>query len=688
MSLLSAKSRRLSILQDVGYIHYGKRPDETVEDTVQRGNYVVDCTMEDRCKFHLSDKKAIDSGRVLPHLIFDHNAEFPVTKAATPRRLQVGSDSTDGLSVLSSFNDTLASSPSRSTSVLTRTVSRNAVNMQQSQELEARMMATFLARHAIPHRAVCSHEFKELAGAIRGNPYGFNYYPQMLREHTSGRAAAVRLSVEQKLLGNMQYITVAIDGWTNTRGEKVTNVVLLCQGFAWYWTSIPNLVAKDSAEWLTSKLIPILRSLRSKGMKLVAVVSDNASTMIKVRSELCKEHSMINVPCGAHTLQLAVKAIFKINYFKQQVVEWINYINIYRSNRELRVEVNNKSSHKLVYPNDTRWNSVYDALKRLNLLALTLREVANNLDQVNYRTQLRPYNITRSPDQWAALSDILVILEPFAVATDKIQRNSATLITVHNAFNQINNVVSSWQNTKPFAYAPFNTINWREEINTILHNQWSKHINKTAVYLVKYFAFDPKRLSFASEVEEGSVKNMLAVMIQRTVGATVGSTPNSRDSAADDSEENSTEDKCSDEELVYRQWVDFILNSAVWTPQPTDNSNDSLRQYWMQRITRPHTSHLAYVAWAMLGIAPSEAAVERSFSQQKHIHTAVRNRLSSDSVEDAMMIRMNLPLLDPCYQPPVVQEEQEREREGTLEADVEYAAVDEHTITDLVETIE
>jgi hypothetical protein len=77
MSLLSAKSRRLSILQDVGYIHYGKRPDETVEDTVQRGNYVVDCTMEDRCKFHLSDKKAIDSGRVLPHLIFDHNAEFP-----------------------------------------------------------------------------------------------------------------------------------------------------------------------------------------------------------------------------------------------------------------------------------------------------------------------------------------------------------------------------------------------------------------------------------------------------------------------------------------------------------------------------------------------------------------------------------------------------------------------------------
>ena len=90
----------------------------------------------------------------------------------------------------------------------------------------------------------------------------------------------------------------------------------------------------------------------------------------------------------------------------------------------------------------------------------------------------------------------------------------------------------------------------------------------------------------------------------------------------------------------------------------------------------------------MLGIAPSEAAVERSFSQQKHIHTAVRNRLSFDSVEDAMMIRMNLPLLDPFYQPPVVQEEQEREREGTLEADVEYAAVDEHTITDLVETIE
>ena len=64
-------------------------------------------------------------------------------------------------------------------------------------------------------------------------------------------------------------------------------------------------------------------------------------------------------------------------------------------------------------------------------------------------------------------------------------------------------------------------------------------------------------------------------------------------------------------------------------------------EYWGNRSNGHDTALLACVALALINIAPSEAAVERSFSVQGRIHSKNRNRTLPDAVEAQTMLAMN-----------------------------------------------
>ena len=60
---------------------------------------------------------------------------------------------------------------------------------------------------------------------------------------------------------------------------------------------------------------------------------------------------------------------------------------------------------------------------------------------------------------------------------------------------------------------------------------------------------------------------------------------------------------------------------------------------WSQFISS--APELSYLALCLLSVGISEAAVERSFSQQKFTHSEVRNKLEADIVEAEMRIKFN-----------------------------------------------
>lgn len=53
-------------------------------------------------------------------------------------------------------------------------------------------------------------------------------------------------SLRQQLIRKLQYstapVSIALDGWTNVRRFKVTNIVIVSAGVAYYWTSIENTI--------------------------------------------------------------------------------------------------------------------------------------------------------------------------------------------------------------------------------------------------------------------------------------------------------------------------------------------------------------------------------------------------------------------------------------------------------------
>ena len=80
------------------------------------------------------------------------------------------------------------------------------------------------------------------------------------------------------LLKNDNYnSTMAIDGWTNVRHNKVTNVMLIVPllSQAFYWKTIENESDFNTAEWNTEKLIPIIEEFLKMGFKLSGIVLDN-----------------------------------------------------------------------------------------------------------------------------------------------------------------------------------------------------------------------------------------------------------------------------------------------------------------------------------------------------------------------------------------------------------------------------
>lgn len=48
------------------------------------------------------------------------------------------------------------------------------------------------------------------------------------------------VSVLKKILASSEPVTLALDGWTNVNHHKVTNLVLLNQGRAYFWSSVQN----------------------------------------------------------------------------------------------------------------------------------------------------------------------------------------------------------------------------------------------------------------------------------------------------------------------------------------------------------------------------------------------------------------------------------------------------------------
>ena len=121
-------------------------------------------------------------------------------------------------------------------------------------------LSAFFGRCTIAHHIIEFPEMLALANAIRSStcPLPSRY---LLRQGIIDFAQSLRSRVVRQLrcYCRSSPLTVAIDGWTNVNTSKVTNVVILCGGVAYYWCSIVNGLNHNTALWLRDPLVKVLK---------------------------------------------------------------------------------------------------------------------------------------------------------------------------------------------------------------------------------------------------------------------------------------------------------------------------------------------------------------------------------------------------------------------------------------------
>jgi hypothetical protein len=404
-------------------------------------------------------------------------------------------------------------------------------------------------------------------------------------------------------------ITVAADGWTNVRQEKVTNVCLIAEGVAYYWCSIVNTHEKNDAEWVAARLSVVFRTLiDTHRLQIAALVVDNESVNKATFNRLVVEFPfLLYIPCAAHTVQLAVRSCLALPTFANTIAQ-LNALIRFFDNKEHRHALKQLQilrgvpQRVVVKPNDTRWSSTLRAAERILLLR---REAECCFDEESLPL------IVSKESFFKSLSDLIAFFRPFQIATDEIQKDKSTLFTVYTQFTTL--LRHTTQRTDI------------ESTRAILA-RWERRLNVPATLAVAL-------LSFATLPPSLNERSQEARRFIRDFGASYLT----QYQLCDKNEQDMRAELTS--QLAHcnaRRGMFVSLDEDKAAIQSQEEDFDP-RLVWSLYTE----SSLSRVALVLLSISASEAAVERSFSSQAAVHSKERNRLHSQTIEAEMFLKFN-----------------------------------------------
>ena len=453
-----------------------------------------------------------------------------------------------------------------------------------------------------------------------------------LKQHQSILAQQLREKVVKAARTHCRShpLTIGIDGWTNVRQDKVTNVVILCGGVAYYWCSIVNTSHHNTAKWLLEPLLQVLDDIKGHGLIFSALVTDNEAANKTLHNLLLPHYPfLIRSPCAAHLLQLCVRKAL-IQPTVEPIITAMEELLAafkYKANRltlkTLQLTASaNLTSYCLIRPNDTRWSSwLYAATRLLKLKAYC--------DVV----------VPQQPLFWVNLAEIVRFLQPFQVATDIMQSDSSTMYDLYAQFTSILTHVDNLPSSSCFFTA-------RDDIHNLTIAVLEKHVDLDLIVACALLSFDKATPSIFPSRMRSAQKTFCEFAAQYALYWNV--------SAASTIEEARNQ--------AFAEWTDWTAATPGTTFEDMEGEAEHLRAHhclqhqqqsthqrnftrWNPRAAWANHVHAAPIlclgAIALLSVAGSEAAVERTFSAQGRIHSKYRNRLKDEAVEVEMYVKFN-----------------------------------------------
>ena len=564
-----------------------------------------------------------DDSLSVPSLPLTHSSSSSTSSSASAVTVQMLPSSNKRIAMVSPDSD-LPSKRSRQQSIKKYEVT-DSVRLAAVQDAQV----DFFLHERLPFRMADSphlHHWLQLHRQSGGEVLGRKPLAFRLQQ----RVDVVMAQVLDKLrLCNG--VTIGVDGWTNVRHDKVINICPVGRGVAYYWNSV---VLKEYAD-ADSQCGPIsvhISKIMSERVLVVGLVIDNEAVNGAVYRRLRVDFpQLIHIPCAAHTIQLCVRKVMELPVVKHIVSALLDLLSAFRGSKDLRVRLKaqqgllrlGRPPLQLVSVCDTRWNSSLFAAERVLELEQCIRPFISDIN-----TAVHNENYTYCDTSfWYPLKALVNFLQPFKIATDIVQSDAATLAEVHEQFATL--MVTADSLAVPHSFASV-----RMDVIGCIRREWNAHVNLNVVIMCALFGFRPSYDKFTAAqvtaadawfekwgteflhiygLADADDKDGITVLLQNQLSAF-----------------NQREGVFSDLDLIRDRRMKVLGK---------EQKQDDPRTVWGLKVRA--APELAACALALLELTASEAAVERSFSQQGLIHSKQRNRLADDTVHLSMAFTFN-----------------------------------------------
>jgi len=471
--------------------------------------------------------------------------------------------------------------------------------------------ALFMASNHISHNVISTPSFIAFIAAVRSSTAALPTRKSIGVNITS-LAAEMRANLWHRMKASKTPVAFAMDGWTNVQHVKVTNILLIVDGVAFYWCSITNKSNKNSADWLYTAIKPKMEELHTGGVRFAGWVADNEAVNSKLYRKLLVDYPfLLKIPCAAHTIQLIAKQVMESDRWKLVRDTMTEIFEHFTTSRDARMKLHNMQrdesfQYKIVKPNSTRWNSHLHAAQRLKKISgfvnICLKQPAIF---------------------WVELDEFIQFLIPFETATNIVQSDHSTLFDVLQQWSKLDKHAATIEDNQ-----------LRERFHTALRDRWHKQVNEGATIAAAMLSFEvdlaaagisPARIDAARRYiclfgAEYLIFFKLSNMEKDVL-------------------EGKLMLQCGD--LESRTNSFHLLTDDIRKTKAAAAAVENTTSWSALNVWRLYTMELSIIARALLTMPSSEAAVERSFSAQGAVHSKLRNRLHDRTVEDEMFVSFN-----------------------------------------------
>ena len=328
---------------------------------------------------------------------------------------------------------------------------------------------------------------------------------------------------------------------------------------------------------------------------------------------------ILNIGCAAHLIHNSALHLIDDDGLKDILRPFTELIKEYTDDKKVRHDLDKLNKKVVARNTETRWSSHLHSFRRL-------LELRASVDQLPLRRSDRG----TTADRWDALEELCSVLSVWETANLLVQRDSAHLGDCYQAVSSVLTKLTSLSETTTATTlrSPL-LVNkqavWQRGIEYLTSRYMNSDLHKTVSATAYLAGYRTGQL----ECNVNTVHYFLSYIaphVLRNVQAPVDqSTPST----------------------LIQQLGQMELGEGAWkvTPDEIGNNNTQLlsnaKLYYKRRVSFTQCQPLASLALTMLSVNPSEASVERTFSALKGQWTALRNRLSVETINSLLQLQLN-----------------------------------------------